>query len=81
MPIVKGVEELVALFDESPGGVSAGYFSIVIALCYWFTVDALESLGETAYCRPAVRKFIADFAYPVSKYCDESNGLVRITFD
>lgn len=61
--LVKGVEELVAQFDESNS--AAGYLSIVIALCYWFTVYGLELMGGTIYFKPQVRKVLSDFAYPV----------------
>jgi boron transporter len=67
---VKGVEELVAQFDEGIGGEggkrSGGYLAIVIALCYWFTVSKLEKFGNTSYSRSWFRKAISDYAYPVS---------------
>jgi len=61
---VKGVEELVAQFEES--NAVAAYFSIVIALCYWFSVTALELIGTTTYFKPWIRKSLADFAYPIA---------------
>lgn len=57
----------MALFDES--NTRAGYLGIVIALCYWFTVAALEKIGETVLFKPQIRKFLSDFAYPVSNHC------------
>jgi boron transporter len=67
---VKGVEELVAQFDEGIGGEgskrSGGYLAVVIALCYWFTVWKLETFGNTSYSRSWFRKAISDYAYPVS---------------
>jgi len=60
----KGVEELVAQFNES--SYSAAYLSIVIALCYWFSVQWLESLGGTIYFKPWMRKLLSDYAYPIA---------------
>lgn len=62
--MIKGVEELVAQFSES--NAVAGYLSIVIALCYWFSVYGLELMGSTIYFRPWFRKAISDFAYPIA---------------
>lgn len=62
--IVKGVEELIANFDqgtERPGG----YLSCIIALVYWFTVYRLERIGSTSFLKPWARKMLSDFAYPV----------------
>jgi hypothetical protein len=61
---VKGVEELIAQFDDSTA--AAGYLSIVVALCYWATVYALEMLPHTVVFTPVTRKLLSDFAYPVS---------------
>ena len=44
-PTVKGVEELVANFDQS--NLAAGYLGIIIALCFWATVTWLENMGDT----------------------------------
>lgn len=60
----KGVEELVAQFNES--STAASYLSIVIALCYWFSVQWLESLGGTIYFKPWIRKLLSDYAYPIA---------------
>ncbi|WPG99464.1 putative transporter [Acrodontium crateriforme] len=62
--MIKGVEELVAQFPESNS--AAGYLSIVIALCYWFTVYGLELIGGTIYFKPSVRKMLSDYAYPIA---------------
>jgi hypothetical protein len=61
---VKGVEELVDQFNN--GSVPGGYLSVVIALCYWFTVYGLELMGSTIMFRPYIRKFLSDFAYPIA---------------
>lgn len=61
---VKGVEELVAQFQDS--SYAAGFLSVVVALCYWATVYALELLPNTILFTPTVRKLLADYAYPVS---------------
>jgi len=62
--IVKGVEELVSLFD-SYGNVD-GYLSCVIAILYFGTVYALEKMGSGVLGKPWARGILADFAYPVS---------------
>nr|OQO20978.1 hypothetical protein B0A51_09667 [Rachicladosporium sp. CCFEE 5018] len=62
--IIKGVEELVDQFNS--GSLPGGYLSIVIALSYWFTVQALEGVGDTTLFRPWIRKSIADYAYPIA---------------
>ncbi|GAB7365517.1 hypothetical protein MBLNU230_g6590t1 [Neophaeotheca triangularis] len=65
--MIKGVEELVAQFDENNGGsLSAGYLSVVIALCYWASVYFLEFLGSTTWLTPIVRKMLSDYAYPIA---------------
>ena len=67
---VKGVEELVAQFDEGIGGEAGkrqgGYLSCLIALAYWFTVYMLEKMGSTTHTRSWFRKAISDFAYPIA---------------
>lgn len=63
--VVKGVEELVASFEQSTP--AAGYLSIVVALCYWATVYALEFLPNTILFTPTVRKVLSDYAYPVRR--------------
>lgn len=62
--IVKGVEELVSLFD-SYGSVD-GYLSCVIAILYFGTVYALEKIGRGTLAKPWARGILADYAYPVS---------------
>lgn len=62
---VKGVQELIAQFYESTH--TAGFLSIVVALCYWATVYALEMLPHTVVFTPVTRKVLSDYAYPVSK--------------
>lgn len=64
--LIKGVEELVAQFYEEGQNLPGGYLSIVIALCYWASVYGLELLGSTTYFRPAIRKFLSDYAYPIA---------------
>ncbi|GAB7338502.1 hypothetical protein MBLNU457_5253t1 [Dothideomycetes sp. NU457] len=59
----KGVQELIAQFPEStPAG---GFLSIVVALCYWFTVYMLELMPNTTVFTPTIRKFLSDYAYPI----------------
>lgn len=62
--MIKGVEELVAQFDN--GASAAGYLSVVIALCYWFTVYMLELLPRTVLFHPFARRFLSDYAYPIA---------------
>ncbi|TKA28607.1 hypothetical protein B0A50_02934 [Salinomyces thailandicus] len=64
--MIKGVEELVAQFYERGENLPGGYLSIVIALCYWFSVYVLELMGSTHYFRPWVRGLLSDFAYPIA---------------
>lgn len=64
---VKGVEELIDQFNSST--YEAGFMSVVIALCYWFTVYALELLPITIVFTPTVRKVLSDYAYPVRPPC------------
>ena len=64
--MIKGVEELVAQFSEGGTNLAGGYLSVVIALCYWFTVHYLEIMGSTIYFRPWTRKVLTDFAYPIA---------------
>ena len=61
---VKGVQELIAQFTESTH--EAGFLSVVVALCYWATVYALEMLPHTVVFTPVTRKLLSDYAYPVS---------------
>ncbi|KAK5167957.1 uncharacterized protein LTR77_006524 [Saxophila tyrrhenica] len=68
--IIKGVEELVAQFEEGIGNEGerreGGYFGILIALMYWFTVYMLEKYGSSSFSRSWIRKAIADYAYPIA---------------
>ncbi|KAI4695962.1 uncharacterized protein J4E88_000132 [Alternaria novae-zelandiae] len=58
---VKGVEELVYLFQES--GFDGGYLSIVIAICYFGSVYGLEKLGNSTVFTPGIRSIIADYSF------------------
>jgi hypothetical protein len=58
---VKGVEELVYLFQESD--FDGGYLSIVIAICYFASVYGLEKLGGSTLFTPGVRSILADYSF------------------
>ncbi len=60
----KGIQELIDNFVAADP--SAGFLSVVIAVCYWATVYGLEFVGNTALLIPSVRGLLADYAYPVS---------------
>lgn len=60
---VKGVEELVNEFTAT--GNVGGYLSCFIAVVYFGTVYGLEKLGASTVWKPAVRGFLADYAYVV----------------
>jgi len=60
---VKGVQELIDQFNSST--YTAGFLSVVVALCYWATVYALEMLPRTILFTPTIRKVLSDYAYPV----------------
>ncbi|KXT04267.1 hypothetical protein AC578_7892 [Pseudocercospora eumusae] len=62
--MIKGVEELVANFDQS--NLAAGYLGIIIALCFWATVTWLENMGDTILFKPYYRKLLSDYAYPIA---------------
>ncbi|KAK0129757.1 hypothetical protein ONS96_000312 [Cadophora gregata f. sp. sojae] len=62
--MIKGVEELVSLFD-SFGSVD-GYLSCVIAILYFGTVYALEKIGSGVLAKPWARGLLADYAYPIA---------------
>lgn len=62
--LVKGIEELIDQFNSSTA--TAGFLSVVVALCYWATVYALELLPKTIMFKAPARKFLSDYAYPVS---------------
>lgn len=59
----KGVEELTSEFTAR--GHTAGFLSCTIAILYFLTIYALETLGSSTVWRPAFRGFLADYAYPV----------------
>ncbi|EGX45337.1 hypothetical protein AOL_s00170g44 [Orbilia oligospora ATCC 24927] len=61
--LIKGVEELVAEFDESTSG---GFMGIVVAMLYFGSVYTLEKFGSGLFFNPTVRGFIADYAYPIA---------------
>lgn len=62
--VVKGVELLIAEFESD--GPTDGFMSVTIALMFFFTVYALEMVGNGMWFRPWVRGFLGDYAYPVS---------------
>ncbi|KAL2074334.1 hypothetical protein VTL71DRAFT_8112 [Oculimacula yallundae] len=62
--MIKGVEELVSLFD-SYGSID-GYLSCVIAILYFGTVYALEKIGSGVLGKPWARGLLADYAYPIA---------------
>ncbi|KAI7512686.1 hypothetical protein KC347_g2224 [Hortaea werneckii] len=68
--MIKGVQELVAAFDQGIGDTgdrrSGGYLAVVIALVYWFTVYQLENIGDTVFVRGWFRKLLSDYAYPIA---------------
>lgn len=63
--MIKGVEELVANFDEGTER-AGGYLSCIIALMYWFTVYRMENIGATTFMKPWARKMVSDYAYPIA---------------
>ena len=58
----KGVEELISEFKNR--GHTAGFMSCTIAILYFLTIYSLETIGSSTVWRPAVRGFLADYAYP-----------------
>ncbi|KAK3725068.1 hypothetical protein LTR37_000578 [Vermiconidia calcicola] len=68
--MIKGVQELIAQFDDGIGGEAGsrqgGYLACIIALVYWFSVYSLENIGGTIYSRNWLRKSLSDFAYPIA---------------
>ena len=42
-----------------------GYMSTMIAILYFGTVYALESVGKSKLFRPTIRGILGDYAYPV----------------
>jgi hypothetical protein len=72
---VKGVEELVSLFDVY--GSVDGYLSCVIAILYFGTVYALERLGSGTLAKPWARGLLADYAYPVGSFSIRSFAIFK----
>ncbi|KAL3418221.1 hypothetical protein PVAG01_09936 [Phlyctema vagabunda] len=62
--LIKGVEELVSLFDTF--GSLDGYLSCLIALLYFGTIYTLERLGGGTLARPWARGLLSDYAYPIA---------------
>ncbi|EMD90470.1 hypothetical protein COCC4DRAFT_56841 [Bipolaris maydis ATCC 48331] len=58
---VKGVEELVYLFEASE--FEGGYLSIVIAILYFGSVYGLEKLGGSTIFNPFIRGILADYSF------------------
>ncbi|CAO2653136.1 Nn.00g025470.m01.CDS01 [Neocucurbitaria sp. VM-36] len=58
---IKGVEELVYLFEAS--GFDGGYLSTVIAILYFGSVYGLEKLGGSTLWTPGVRSILADYSF------------------
>lgn len=61
MVTVKGVEELVYLFETS--GLEGGYLSIVIAMLFFGSVYGLEKIGGSTIWKPWIRGVIADYSF------------------
>ena len=59
--VVKGVEELVYLFETS--GFDGGYLSIIIASLFFGSVYGLEKLGSSTLWTPAIRGTLADYSF------------------
>lgn len=59
--LVKGVEELVYLFETSD--LDGGYLSIVIAILYFGSVYGLEKLGGSTLWTPGIRSILADYSF------------------
>ncbi|KAF3041005.1 hypothetical protein E8E11_005093 [Didymella keratinophila] len=58
---VKGVEELVYLFEVS--GFEGGYLSIVIAMLFFGSVYTLEKIGGSTVWKPWIRGILADYSF------------------
>ncbi|KAF3038273.1 hypothetical protein E8E12_001553 [Didymella heteroderae] len=58
---VKGVEELVYLFEVS--GFEGGYLSIVIAMLFFGSVYGLEKIGGSTVWKPWIRGILADYSF------------------
>ncbi|KAK5114841.1 hypothetical protein LTR62_001998 [Meristemomyces frigidus] len=65
--MVKGFQEIASTYYAvDDGNPRAAYLGVVIALCYFFSVWALESIGGTILFTPNIRKLLSDFAYPIA---------------
>ncbi|KAK4560427.1 hypothetical protein LTR86_005623 [Recurvomyces mirabilis] len=65
--MVKGFQEILSTYYvDDEGSPQAAYLGTVIALCYFFSVWALERIGSTILFTPRIRKLISDFAYPIA---------------
>jgi hypothetical protein len=65
--IVKGVEELVYLFE--PTTLAGGYLSIVIATLYFGSVYLLEKLGTSSTLwKPWTRSVLADYSFAIPTF-------------
>lgn len=60
-PIVKGVEELIYLFEASE--FEGGYLSIIIAILYFGSVYGLEKLGGSTIFNAFVCDILADYSF------------------
>ncbi|KAK4244132.1 HCO3 transporter family-domain-containing protein [Corynascus novoguineensis] len=60
--IVKGVEELIAEF-ENGSSTATGFLSCIVAILYFASVYALERLGSSTLWRAEYRRILADYAY------------------
>ncbi|KZM24803.1 inorganic anion exchanger [Ascochyta rabiei] len=61
---VKGVEELVYLFEVS--AFEGGYLSIVIAMLFFGSAYGLEKIGGSTIWKPWIRGFLADYSFVFS---------------
>lgn len=64
--LVKGVEELVYLFE--PTTLAGGYLSIVIAILYFGSVYGLEKLGSRTLWKPWIRSILADYSFAIPTF-------------
>lgn len=62
--IIKGCEELSIGFQN--GQISNGFASAMVSILYFLTIYMLEQIGQTAYTRGWLRKFLSDYAYPLA---------------
>jgi hypothetical protein len=64
--LVKGVEELVYLFE--PTTLAGGYLSIVIAILYFGSVYGMEKLGSSTLWKPWIRGLLADYSFAIPTF-------------